>query len=153
MEHDTRQGRSAPHSAPTAETPVKGNAADWQGEAPLSSVLSQTTRTSGSGGRVCRLCGALITGRRRNGFCSDRCRMRAKRQEQERTVENTLRVLLTAAEVAELLRTSRKAVYAMTERGQLPGVTRIGRRLLFRHDALLDWLHERRAPSPEGDRR
>ncbi len=35
-------------------------------------------------------------------------------------------VLLTAAETADLLRTSRKAVYAMAERGQLPGVTRIG---------------------------
>ena len=30
--------------------------------------------------------------------------------------------LLTTQEVAELLRTSRKAVYVMVERGQLPGV-------------------------------
>jgi excisionase family DNA binding protein len=41
-------------------------------------------------------------------------------------------MLLTADEVAELLRTSRKAVYAMVERGQLPGVRRVGRRLLGR---------------------
>jgi excisionase family DNA binding protein len=54
-------------------------------------------------------------------------------------------------EVATMLRTSRPAIYAMVERGQLPGVTRIGRRILIRRDALLDWLHERRAPSPEGD--
>jgi excisionase family DNA binding protein len=65
----------------------------------------------------------------------------------------TLPVLLTADEIAELLRTTRKAVYAMAERGQLPGVTWIGRRLLVRRDALVDWLDERRAPSPEGDRR
>ncbi len=58
-------------------------------------------------------------------------------------------VLLTPAEVADLLRTTRKAVYAMTERGQLPGATRIGRRLLFRRDTLLDWLDQKRAPSLE----
>jgi excisionase family DNA binding protein len=62
-------------------------------------------------------------------------------------------VLLTANETAALLRTSRKAVYAMAERGQLPGVTRIGRRLLVRRDDLLSWLDERRAASPGGIRR
>src|SRR5438552_17586381 len=42
---------------------------------------------------------------------------------------------ITADEVAALLlRTTRKAVYVMVERGQLPGVTRIGRRILFRTD-------------------
>ena len=59
-------------------------------------------------------------------------------------------VLLTVAETAELLRTSRKAVYAMVERGQLPGATKIGqRRLLFRRDALVDWLDQKDAPSPK----
>jgi excisionase family DNA binding protein len=62
-------------------------------------------------------------------------------------------VLLTADETASLLRTSRKAVYAMAERAQLPGVTRIGRRLLVRRDDLLSWLDERRAASPGGTRR
>ncbi len=61
--------------------------------------------------------------------------------------------LLTIAEIAALLRTSRKAVYAMAERAQLPGVTRIGRRLLVRRDELLSWLDERRAASPGGTRR
>ena len=59
----------------------------------------------------------------------------------------------TMQEVGEILRTSRAAIYAMVERGQLPGVTRIGRRILIQREALLDWLHERRAPSSEGDRR
>jgi excisionase family DNA binding protein len=54
---------------------------------------------------------------------------------------------LTAAETATLLRTSRKAIYAMAERGQLPGATRIGRRLLIRSDILLDWLDHKAAPS------
>ena len=57
--------------------------------------------------------------------------------------------LLTPADVATLLRTTRKAIYSMAERGQLPGVTRIGRRLLFRRTELLRWLDESRAPSLE----
>ena len=58
----------------------------------------------------------------------------------------SLPLLLTADETADLLRTSRKGVYAMTERRQLPGVTRIGRRVLYRRDALLDWLDQKRTP-------
>ncbi len=61
--------------------------------------------------------------------------------------------LLTAAEVAELLRTSRKAVYVMVERGQLPGVTRIGRRLLVCRDELRAFLDERRKASAGAGRR
>ena len=63
------------------------------------------------------------------------------------TGSNGLPVLLTADETAELLRTTRKAIYVMAERGQLPGVTRIGRRLLVRRDSLLDWLNQKRALS------
>ena len=62
-------------------------------------------------------------------------------------------VFLTAGEAATLLRTTRAAVYAMTERGQLPGVTRIGRRVLYRRDVLLDWLDQKRTPSPKEQRR
>ena len=57
--------------------------------------------------------------------------------------------LFTAAEVADLLRTSPLAIYAMVARAQIPGVTRIGRRVLFRSDDLLDWLYQNRAPSPK----
>lgn len=60
-----------------------------------------------------------------------------------------LPALLTPAEVAGLLRTSRKAVYAMIERLQLPGIVRIGRRVLIREDALLDWLGQKSTPSLE----
>ena len=56
---------------------------------------------------------------------------------------------LTADEAAVLLRTSRKAIYAMVERRQLPGVTRVGRRVLFRADELVDWLDQSRVPSLE----
>jgi excisionase family DNA binding protein len=66
-----------------------------------------------------------------------------------------LPLLLVPDEVAHLLRTTRKAVYAMTERGELPGVVRPGRgrRLLFDRDALLHWLRESRAASSERTRR
>ena len=58
-------------------------------------------------------------------------------------------ILLTVDEAAELLRTTRRAIYIMLERHQLPGVTRIGRRVLFRSADLLNWLDQKRAPSPE----
>jgi excisionase family DNA binding protein len=58
-------------------------------------------------------------------------------------------ILLTPSEVADLLRTSRKAIYTMIERTQLPGVVRIGRRVLIREDALLDWLRQKSTPSLE----
>ena len=61
----------------------------------------------------------------------------------------SLPTLLTVDEAADLLRTSRRAIYMMLERRQLPGVTRIGRRVLFRSDDLLNWLDQKRAPSPE----
>jgi excisionase family DNA binding protein len=60
-----------------------------------------------------------------------------------------LPVLLTVDEAADLLRTTRRAIYAMIERRQLPGVTRVRRRVLVRADDLLDWLNQKRAPSPE----
>jgi excisionase family DNA binding protein len=60
-----------------------------------------------------------------------------------------LPVLLTIDETAALLRTTRRAIYAMIERRQLPGVIRIRRRVLLRADDLLDWLNQKRAPSPE----
>jgi excisionase family DNA binding protein len=61
-------------------------------------------------------------------------------------------VFLTPREVAEVLRTSTKAIYAMVERFQLPGIVRIGRRVLIREDALVDWLRQKSesTPSPEG---
>jgi excisionase family DNA binding protein len=57
--------------------------------------------------------------------------------------------LLTVEEVAEMLRTTRCAVYALVARDQIAGVTRIGRRVLFRSADLLEWLDQNRAPSPK----
>jgi excisionase family DNA binding protein len=54
---------------------------------------------------------------------------------------------LTCSEVAALLRTSRKAIYVMIERRQLPGAARIGRRLLVRTESLVSWLDQQSASS------
>ena len=56
-------------------------------------------------------------------------------------------ILLTVGDAADLLRTTRRAIYAMLERRQLPGVIRIRRRVLIRSAELLEWLDQKRAPS------
>jgi excisionase family DNA binding protein len=57
--------------------------------------------------------------------------------------------LLTVDDAADLLRTTRRAIHAMIERRQLPGVIRLRRRVPLRADDLLDWLDQKRAPSSE----
>ena len=68
---------------------------------------------------------------------------------QRNMTQHELPPLLSAVDVAVWLRKTPKAVYAMIERAQLPGVVRIGRRVLFRSDDLLHWLDQKRAPSPK----
>ena len=53
-----------------------------------------------------------------------------------------LPMFLTPDEAASLLRTSRKAIYVMIERRTLPGVKRIGRRVLICSRDLLHWLDQ-----------
>ena len=67
----------------------------------------------------------------------------------ETGLKTRLPILLTIDEAADLLRTSRRAIYAMIARRQLPGVVRIRRRVLVRSADLLDWLHQKRALLPE----
>lgn len=59
------------------------------------------------------------------------------------------KLLLNTAEVSDLLRTTPSAIYALVNRGKIPGVIRLGRRLLFERATLLGWLREKRAPSQE----
>lgn len=47
-----------------------------------------------------------------------------------------LHEVMTVPEAAEFLRTTPKAIYWMVETGKLPGVVRIGRRILIRRDDL-----------------
>ena len=63
--------------------------------------------------------------------------------------DQSLPHLLTTADVADFLRTTQNAVYIMVARGQLPGVVRIGRRILVREDELVDWLDRSRTSSPK----
>ncbi len=58
--------------------------------------------------------------------------------------------ILTVAEVAELLRTTPKAIYVDVERGKLPAsvVLRRGSRLLFRRDALRAHVGLLSSPAP-----
>ena len=58
--------------------------------------------------------------------------------------------LLTVAEVATVLRTTREAVYKLVERGQLPGVIRLRKRVLVERESLVQWVHQNRTPSSAG---
>jgi excisionase family DNA binding protein len=69
--------------------------------------------------------------------------------EEQRASLGAVPRFLNVDEAAELLRTTRRAIYAMVERHQLPGVVRLRRRVLFRSDVLLDWLDQKCAPSPK----
>ena len=60
---------------------------------------------------------------------------------------------MAVTEVAELLRTTAGAVYKLVERGQLPGVIRLGKRVLVERESLVHWVHQNRTPSSQGERR
>ena len=57
-------------------------------------------------------------------------------------------LLLTVPQVARLLGMTSKAIYHRAERGQLPGVVRVGRSLRFRRADLLRSISEGRGLSP-----
>jgi excisionase family DNA binding protein len=64
---------------------------------------------------------------------------------------NDLPIFLTADEAADLLRTTRKAIYVRIERRQLPGVKKVGKRILIRSSILLEWIDQQGAPSLLGE--
>ena len=64
---------------------------------------------------------------------------------------NQLPAILTADEVADLMRVNRKTVYEAVKRGEIPGVVKVGRSLRFSRDELLRWLCQGRAvPTQKG---
>lgn len=74
------------HSSPNDEGRESAGTALREATAPdagAGSAAPETrpeTRTTGSQDGLCRRCGASIKGRRRNRFCSDKCRMATRRE-------------------------------------------------------------------------
>jgi excisionase family DNA binding protein len=61
--------------------------------------------------------------------------------------------VMTAEEVARLLRVNRKTVYAAFKQGEIPGGRRIGGTIRFSRERVLEWLaqgQERAPRSPRG---
>jgi excisionase family DNA binding protein len=61
--------------------------------------------------------------------------------------------VLTADELAALLRLDRKTVYAMIKRGEIPGVRRFGRAVRILRVTVLQWLAEGQGQAPRSRRR
>jgi excisionase family DNA binding protein len=59
--------------------------------------------------------------------------------------------ILTADEVAALLRVNRKTIYEAAQRGDIPHC-RLGRRLVFERGAVLAWLRQGTAIAGEHQR-
>jgi excisionase family DNA binding protein len=50
--------------------------------------------------------------------------------------------VLTAAELAEIMRVDRRVIYKMVRDHQIPGVRLFGRQLRFDRDVVLEWLRD-----------
>lgn len=62
---------------------------------------SEPERRAGKGdpaSSACRRCGGKVSGRRRNGWCSDACRMAKRREEAERRRQALLDTIIDAVE-------------------------------------------------------
>jgi len=60
--------------------------------------------------------------------------------------------VLTADEVAKLLRVNRKTVYAAFKQGEIPGGRRIGGTIRFSRARVLEWLGQGQACAPRSPR-
>ncbi len=83
------------HQKPRQSEPGPKNQSAASGNRPS----HPTTRTSGAEERSCRVCGSSITGRRRNGFCGDRCRMRLSRTEKAKRLQQAVTNVERAFEI------------------------------------------------------
>jgi hypothetical protein len=64
----------------------------------------------------CRRCGGAVTGRRRNGYCSDACRLQDRREQDRR---RHLELLDTIIRAVEELRAELGAIWKHTSRGEV----------------------------------
>lgn len=60
--------------------------------------------------------------------------------------------VLTADEVAKLLRVNRKTVYAAFRQGEIPGGRRVGGTIRFSRARVLQWLNEGQECAPRSPR-
>jgi excisionase family DNA binding protein len=60
--------------------------------------------------------------------------------------------VLTADELARLLRVDRKTAYAAIANGTIPGARRLGRTIRISRDAVLEWLREAQGRVPHSRR-
>jgi excisionase family DNA binding protein len=60
-----------------------------------------------------------------------------------------LPAVLTPDDLAALLRVRKRAVLDAIQRGELPGVRRVGRRIRADRDTVLRWLADGRGQSPK----
>ncbi len=58
--------------------------------------------------------------------------------------------VMTVDELAALLRVNRKSVYEAIQRGEIPGIRRIGRTVRASREAVLAWLREGRVSRSRG---
>jgi predicted DNA-binding transcriptional regulator AlpA len=61
--------------------------------------------------------------------------------------------LMRVDEVAELLRMTPRALYSMRYRGYGPPSFRMGRRVVYRREALLAWIQEQETATRQGTHR
>ncbi len=65
----------------------------------------------------------------------------------------TLPLILTIPELAQLLRISRASAYRLAASGQMPGVARLGKTLRAHRDAVLRWLEQGSVSAGKAKRR
>lgn len=61
-------------------------------------------------------------------------------QDHTTPVEVNKNELLTIDEVCDILKCSKPTLYAKHSRNELPGVSKVGKRLLFNRQVLLEWI-------------
>jgi excisionase family DNA binding protein len=59
--------------------------------------------------------------------------------------------VLTVDEAAAILRVNRKTVYDSINRGEVPGVLRLGKTIRLSRAALLSWVRGSAEPAPDGE--
>lgn len=117
----TREKRVAANTLPEKRPllPSERTGARAETEVLSESAGPQQTRTSASVSHSCRWCGEEVRGRRRNGFCSDRCQMRAKRKEKQATASPS-----SAPWIWRVLRRTWDRVSDALRRGGRPGASK-----------------------------